>query len=335
MKAYTYPAAWLALIAVSQTIAAGAPLAAKTHRLSATVLASTADAAAGPIVVNADDTVREVNVMGKGLPKFPAAPQVAVKRGIVRGYVRDSKGHPLKGAVIGVRSSEFGGYYSGASGKTDAHGYYEIKAPQGSGSFYCAGYVADYGDGIAAFGLHPEDGDTGSFVVTSGLVKNWVLLPYGVADRAGAQDSPHYAGNYYGGTIILGWHVDEDSANPNPSYVPIGSTIEITLTPTSPLIDGSRGREIVVRRPVVSEVHNSLYINNVPVAEYKISAKLEDGTVLRLKETGMYSSQAFGLSPKQATGEATLLLKAGGAKANLATAAHGNWTEFQVMVERP
>ncbi|MDQ3650398.1 MAG: pollen Ole e 1 allergen/extensin family protein [Acidobacteriota bacterium] len=63
--------------------------------------------------------------------------------GKVRGYVKDSMGKPLQGAYVGVRSSAVGGAYSGASGETDANGYYEIAVPWGAAHFYAAGYTID------------------------------------------------------------------------------------------------------------------------------------------------------------------------------------------------
>jgi len=305
-----------------------ATIAAPSPAISARRLHAATDT---PLIVTVDASKEQVNVMGRTNPKIPAMPNLAVKPNIVRGYVYDSHGKPLKGAVIGVRSSSAGGFYSGASAKTDAKGYYEVRAPWGAAHFYCAGYVMDYGDGIAALGLHPADGDTDSFATSTGVVKNWVLLPYGVADRAGVQENPHYSGNYYGGTVILNYNTDSD----NSTALSAGSTIELTLTPQGSLIDGSPARTIVIRRPVKETLLGSLYINNIPITEYKVSAKIaETGAELHMKETGMYSGQAFGLDPKEATGEATMLLKAGDPKANMVTAAHGNWTEFQITLSR-
>jgi hypothetical protein len=304
--------------------------------LSAPLLSHAAEPpASGPVVVEVASSIHNINVMGKSKPAMPPDVHIPVKRNIVRGYVRDSQGHPLRGAIIGVRSSAIGGAYSGASAKTDAKGYYEIRAPWGAASFYCAGYTVDYGDGIAAMGLCPADGEAEGFATANGAVKNWVLLPYGVADPAGMQDNPKYSGNYFGGTVIIGYSIEADSGNPSSKALPAKSRIELTFTPTSPMIDGRKGRTIVVRRTVGEEWDPSLYLNNIPVAEYRISAKLVDGGPLRMRETGMYRDTAFGLDPKEATGEATFLLKSYGAKPGMVTAAHGHWQEMQITLERP
>ena len=56
--------------------------------------------------LSADDTY--VNVMGNAAQPDPAFPAAPVKPGKARGYVRDLKGNPIEGAVIGVRSTAFG-----------------------------------------------------------------------------------------------------------------------------------------------------------------------------------------------------------------------------------
>jgi len=291
--------------------------------------ASTADA----IVVQADASTQYVNVMGRKMPAFPAMPTIAPKPGYVRGYVKDTQGHPLKGALIGVRSTAVGGFYSGASAKTDAQGYYEIKTPWGVGSFYCAGYTTDYGDLIAAFGLHPTDGSIDEFASPNGVVKNWVLLPYGIGDRAKAQDDPKYCGNYYGGTIVLNFYVQDGSMSKN--SLPPNSQVELTLTPDGPMLDGSKGRTIVVRKETGTGFSGGLYINNIPVGPYKVKARMVGGGALRLHETGPYGNQPFGLTPKNTVGEANLLLKVYNADPNNATAGHGHWNTFQISLERP
>ncbi|BDI29715.1 hypothetical protein CCAX7_17660 [Capsulimonas corticalis] len=303
--------------------------------LSAPVLSHAEATAAEPLVVEVAASTRCVNVMGKAKPSLPADIPLAIKRGIVRGYVRDSQGHPLRGAVIGVRSSAIGGAYSGAAGKTDAKGYYEVAAPWGAASFYCAGYTVEYGDGIAAMGLCPADGDIDGFATADGAVKNWVLVPFGVADRAGVQDNPQYSGNYYGGTVIVNYQIDTDAGDSNSKALPPNSQIELTFTPEGPLVDGRKGRTIVVRRMVGDGWAQSLYVNNIPVAPYHLTAKLVDGGPLKIKETGMYRNEAFGLDPKESTDGVSLLLKADGAKPNMVTAAHGNWREMQITLERP
>lgn len=277
-----------------------------------------------------------VNVMKNAMPPIPTFPQLTLKRGVVRGYVKDSKGQPIAGAVIGVRSSSAGGFYSGASAKSDAKGYYEVAVPWGAASFYTASVTKDYADGRAAFGLHPADGEADSFATANGLIENWVLLPYGIGDRDSASDQPQYSGNYYGGSLSVGYWV-ADSRFEDGKSLPDGSDLEVTLTPEGKLFDGSTGKTIVVRRPIKESSRSSFYINNVPVGTYKISARLITGSsaqALSLKETGPYSSRPFGLEPKEGATNPTLTFRPGGAKAGMSPAAHGNWESLDVTVSR-
>lgn len=286
---------------------------------------------AGTITVEADASTRVLNVMGRKMPNLPEMPKATLRPNFIRGYVYDTQGHPLKGALIGVRSSARGGYYSGASARTDAKGFYEIQAPWGAAHFYCAGYTADYGDLIAAFGLYPADGETEGFATANGAVKNWVLLPYGVADRAKAQDQPQYCGNYFGGTITLGYRTDSDSN----TSLPANARMRITLTPTGPMLDGSKGRTIVCYKNTGHLLLDNFYLTNIPIGPYKIKVQLEGGGAVRLKETGPNSRENFGMTPKEATGEAELLLKVYDADPNGAVAGQGHWKTLDITLERP
>lgn len=276
-----------------------------------------------------------VNVMKGAMPRLPQFPALTKKAGMVRGYVYDSNGRPLKGAKLGVRSTAVGGFYSGSSATTDEKGYYEITAPAGVAHFYCAGYAVEHGEGLAAVGLHPADGTAGNFATPNGEVKNFVMLPYGIADRAKAQDDPRAGGNYYGGTVVLGWTIDDErGVFSSPNYLPNNSTIEFTLTPSGPMLDGSRGRTIVIRKTVGASSPNQLYVNNIPVGPYQVSAKLVGGGALKLRETGPYGNRPFGLEPKQATGKATLLLRPNTADAGSVPAAYGSWSQVSITLER-
>jgi hypothetical protein len=279
-----------------------------------------------------------INVMKSAMPKLPAFAPLSPKRGYLRGFVKDAKGKPLAGATIGVRSSVVGGYYSGASSKTDARGYYEIQVPWGAAEFYCAGYTVDYGDGRAALGLHPADGDADSFASANGHVENWVLLPYGIADRDGASENPAYSNNYYGGSFYLDYSVgDSRPAFADDYSLPAGSEIELTLTPSGALLDGSAGRRFVFRKQVREDGANRFTANNIPIGSYEVTARLLEGaksSPLRLVETGPYSSQSFGLEPKDARGKALLRFRPNGAKAGMATAQHGNWGSLSITLKR-
>jgi hypothetical protein len=292
-----------------------------------------------PVVFDMGATTTNVNVMKNAMPALPTFPKLAPKRGYVRGYVFDQKGKPLAGARLGIRSTAVGGFYSGAQGKTDARGYYEIAVPWGAASFYNAGYSVDYGEGRAALGLHPADGEADSFASAKGVVENWVLLPYGIADRDGAQERPDYMNNYYGGGIHISYGIHDGSIFAGLSDMPPGSQIEVRLTPDGPLLDGTTGRAFLIRKPVSKDSISTINVTNIPVGRYKIAVGLVppgggSAAPLRLKEVGPNRGSAFGIAPKNGVGPVTLLLRPNGASAERANAAHGNWDNVSIDLER-
>jgi hypothetical protein len=272
---------------------------------------------------NLSATDEYVNVMGRRLPALPAFPAVTKQPGKLRGYVKDVKGQPLEGAYIGVRSSAIGGLYSAASAETDAKGYYEISVPWGAAHFYAAGYTIDYGEGRAGLSLYPADGKAGNFTSTAGEVENFVLLPYGIINKDDQSERPWYSPNYIGGAIRISYALGA----PNDMWaeagsLPENSEIEIVLKPDGDMMDPTSSRNITIRKKTGNL---NLYINNIPVGRYRISARLTNGKPLQLSTTGYIAMPQFGLQPKEAKGEAQLLLTPKGAKALNGNPDHGSW----------
>jgi hypothetical protein len=272
------------------------------------------------------------NVMGNEMPAMPKFPALAPKPGRVRGYVKDASGKPLSGAAIGVRSTLIGGAYSGAQGKTDANGYYEFAIPRGVAHYYNAGYAIDYGDGLAAIGLHPADGQIDSFASPDGAVENFVLLSYGVTSRASLSENPRLPSTYYGGALFIGAYVvSADDASTYPTSIVENTVVEITLTPDGPLADGSTGKTIIVRKTIGFE--GSYWINNIPVGRYKISAKLAGGKSLKMTHNGPNGS-VFGMSPAESTSSATVLFKPSSAQASMVSPQFGSWDAVSISVSK-
>jgi hypothetical protein len=324
----------------AQTPADDAPVDAKpvdsapTQTTPATSNTAQVATPAGATVLEVNATTQWLNVMKNAAPKLPTFSQLTPKPGYVRGFVKDLKGKPLSGAHIGVRATAVGGAYSGAQGKTDAKGYYEIQVPFGAAHFYNAGYAVDYGDGRAALGLHPADGELDSFASNVGGVENFVLMPYGIADRDGVQENPRYSGNYYGGCVVFSWSIaDERPIFASPSDIPANSVLELTLTPQTPLLDGSKGRTFVIRKST-EDGFGQLYVVNIPLATYKLGAKIVGGGALKMKEVGPNGGTLFGIDPKEGEGTVSLQLRPSTAKADRVTAAHGNWEHISVSLKR-
>lgn len=266
-----------------------------------------------------------VNVMGSEMPPMPPFAPLKPRPGFVRGFVKDWTGKPLANAAIGVRASYFAGHYSGAQGRTDAKGYYEFAVPKGSAHFYNAGYAMDWGDGVAAIGLHPADGLLDSWVTSEGAVENFVLLPYGITSKASVQDNPRNAGSYYGGSIYISYGAYEANDNrPYAGYVPENSTIEITLA-------SETGQNFIIHK--TAGFQSLFRINNIPLGRYKISAKVNSKS-LNLKHLGI-AAQAFGLTPRETRGEAALTFAPETAKSEMVTPQTGSWKPIEISITMP
>ncbi|MPR35096.1 hypothetical protein [Salmonirosea aquatica] len=278
-----------------------------------------------------------VSVMGNTLPRMPNFPALSAKKGVVRGYVADLSGKPLEGAYIGIRSTATGGYYSGASDETDAKGYYEIQVPWGTAEFYAAGYTIDYGEGRAVMSLYASDGKVGSFPSGDGLVKNFVLLSYGVFNKDLVSQRPNDPTNYAGGSLYITYNVSDPSSVYNPpSYIPENAEIQVMLTPDGPGLYGEQ-KKFVINKKASLQNYNFL-IMNVPVGRYAISVRLKDGPPLHMEAVGRYAGvyPYFGLKLGEAIGTAKLLFTPDIGAENATTPPNrGKWGSIQIKVDVP
>lgn len=275
-----------------------------------------------------------VNVMQETMPDIPEFPTVRVAEGMLRGFVADLSGRPVEDAFIGVRSSLVGGSYSSASSKTDENGYYEIIVPMGAAEIWAAGYSFNYGTGKASVGLYPADGDLGSFPSTTGLVKNFVLLSYGLADEDVRAEKPWSPGGYFGGSLLISYTLgDPDDIWATPGSLPFDSEIEIELTPVAATFYGEN-RTFTISKKVENL---NFYINNLPIGKYRINARLKDGRELRIRQVGPYVDQYphHGLQPKDAVGEIEVWFTPMGVASESGTPNYGNWRPVDIRVELP
>jgi hypothetical protein len=283
-------------------------------------------------IVNVDADTQWINVMGNEMPAMPQFPNLAPKPGRVRGYVRDWTGKPLAGAELGVRSSYLAGYYSGAQGKTDANGYYEIVVPRGSAHFYNAGYQIEWGGGLAAVSLHPADGKLDSFVTTDGAVENFVMLPYGITSRENLQENSHLPSTFYGGALFLGWYSVAADDNNAPAFaVRAGGTLEVVLKPEGAMLDGSAGRTIIIRKTL--GISGSFRIHNIPLGRYRITVRA-NGRPLKIADNKKYDP-LFGMTPVESTGDASILFTPESAKASSPAPQYGGWKWIDIGVSTP
>lgn len=281
------------------------------------------------IMAGANDTY--VNVMGNAQPRIPNYPTLSVKGGMLRGFVADLSGKPLKNAFIGIRSTVGG--TTGASAQTNENGYYEIHLPYGAITFYAAGYELNYGDGKAVVGLAPADGKWDGFASESGQVKNFVLLSYGLGQASELAAQPGNQANYYGGSLYIDYNVDYNDGSPLPYKVKVGETVEITLTPAGP---GLYGENKIFR--IKKTVGLGFFANvvNIPIGKYTITARMQNGRVLRMSESGVnkHSWPHLGLKPDETTGPATVLFTPVRERTvNMATAGYSNWQKLTILFE--
>ncbi len=279
---------------------------------------------------NAEDYV---NVMGNSMPRMPLYPALKQQSGMVKGYVADLSGKPLKGAYIGVRITQDGGYYTSAATETDINGYYEIKVPIGSADFYATGYTISYGEGYAPVSLYPADGKLESFAAASGSVENFVLLSYGIPDAVKVIPHPKDEANYFGGALYLSYSVhDPSEMYTTPGELPYNAEIELTLTPAGKcLLDETKS--FVINKKVGTQ---SFTVTNMPVGVYTIAARLKDGRPLKMRATGPYATAYLfgGVKPAEASGAAKVLYTPVFNSAEQTVVPNlGNWRSVQIKLE--
>jgi hypothetical protein len=279
-----------------------------------------------------------VNVMNDSMPAIPKFPALGTKAGYVRGYVTDALGAPIPGAKLGLKSARMYDSYLAAAAETDAKGYYEIKIPAGGARFDYAGYTIQYSRGPAAVGLHPADGELSeSYPAATGGVENFIMLPYGIANQDDIDQNPKYRANYYGGTMMLRYFIAPPGQDSDgfAGMLSAGSEIVVRLKPVSVLSDGSdTARAFEIRKKVEDSSLGEFFICNVPVGRYEITVTQGNGKPLRLKQKNPTNS-VFGIDPGETTETAQLVFNPLSGDAKTASASRGNWTDLEIIVERP
>lgn len=284
-------------------------------------------------IFNLSATEQNVNVMGDQMPPMPSFPALAKKKGKIRGYVKDLSGNFLKGAAIALGSTRIGYSRVVTETVTDAKGYYELDLPLNSGTFYYAAYALDYDSGRAAMTLHPADGDINDNPPIEGGVENFVLLPYGIANKASLAENSNYSSSFYGGAIALyidmalpGADISFNRGRFNP-----GSKIEITLTPLGNLIDGSAPKTFVINKNLDENTRNEFFINNIPVGKYRLTVK-SGGKAVGMRQR-LPENSVYGIHPIEAKSEATLLFYPKSGNPREIGAGSGGWNQVEIYLE--
>jgi hypothetical protein len=260
-------------------------------RISFTLLAllGAAPGLAGCDKHNSSDTTAAATTATNGTPNATAggvsAPADAgrLEPGVLKGTARDASGRPLK---------SFAGYaygYSLKSGQTQsanfdgADGRYRVNT--GPGQFATRAWTdVEYNGHQYRIDLCPADGK-GNLTeqdTSDGLVKDFVWRLGGFRPGVDERSDDRFYG-HFGGSIML--YAEGDGATyhenvlgnyqakPDPK-VPADSTVEVTLTPDGPLIDGSAGQPVVLKtKPADVHGYMDRLTRGIPIGRYKATAR--------------------------------------------------------------
>ena len=175
--------------------------------------------------------------------------------GYATGTVRDTQGNPIAGAKILLDNSVF--YNSYIHGSTREDGTYRIKAQPGAWQAF-ASIKKAYNGRSYTLELLPDNVDSFD---DEGAVRNFTWALEG--------RTPNNEYGFYGGFIQLStdYGFDDDMED-----------IELTMTPSGPLIDGSPGKTLRLRMGDRYWV-DRYQVEDVPIGRYMLKAtvKSDDG----------------------------------------------------------
>jgi hypothetical protein len=211
----------------------------------------------------------------------------SVQPGVLKGRVVDTKSQPIAGAAIYAAITGTNGVPSKTT--TDAQGSYKLTdlAPTLTYKVFAWLPVAYHGKNFC-LRVAPEDASGNeAFLPRDGAIRNfhWKL-------QGRMEDTiygPEEDGAWYGGTIKLFPDFEDGDYK---------STVELQLTPTEPLIDGSTGT--VLSRSV--DLGKTQYALDIPVGVYKITAT-------RVKTDGTRVAARLGPTSSQAAAETVFEFK--------------------------
>lgn len=199
-------------------------------------------------------------LLGAAAQAAPAAPKPEPRK--VKGVVLDSRGRPVEGAIVWVLPSLTTGV---VILKTDAQGRYATgPLPTVPFRTYARLKVAYRGQTYCLRAAAENDAQYDDFTPEKGVVRNFRLKLTGPVPDAG------YENAFFGGEVRIIHHDWEGTR-----IVDLDSTVEVTLVPNGPLVDGSAGKTLV-KRAKVGE--NFLY--DIPIGHYDVTAVeiRKDGT---------------------------------------------------------
>ncbi|RKG95025.1 carboxypeptidase regulatory-like domain-containing protein [Corallococcus sp. CA053C] len=193
------------------------------------------------------------------------------------GKVVDARGQPMSGVTVVADNTLI--YNTNALATTGSDGTYRIDVSKPAGTWHAsATHKVQYNSRSYTFDLDPNDDSV--FAGTDGAVRNFTWKLSGSRPDSG----------FYGGFVAV--YVDQllDPADPEQ---PINSDdIELTLTPSGKLVDGSDGAPITKK---LVHTGDGDVVEDVPVGRYTVTARYAQTgksprpMQVRLKDTGDYA----------------------------------------------
>lgn len=174
----------------------------------------------------------------------------------VTGVALDTKGQPLEGAIVRLRQDFVSGRTEVTTG---ADGRYKASSSvqNASASYKIEAFIqVDYnGQTVCPRLAMPNPNDYTSFTLDQGAERNF---QWQLTGQIGNYSS------YFGATISL-WN--------SHAFYDRAKAVEVTLTPTGPLIDGSES-SVIVREVLLEAPASDDALNDIPIGTYTLQAVL-------------------------------------------------------------
>jgi hypothetical protein len=195
---------------------------------------------------------------------------------MVQGWVVDSVGAPLAGAIVHIYGTTMAGQNTRFEVTVGEDGRYRQRVPEGIYGVR-AEYVFQSGDKSFPVTPHPVDGITArSHDSAEGVAKDFVwriagLRPGAKPGEAGTHTEPV---KYYGGALQVS--VLQEGFATEPPF-PAGATIVANLTPEGTLFDGRPAKPVEFRRTFSDKVRSTAYWYpcDIPLGRYTLRLQLE------------------------------------------------------------
>jgi hypothetical protein len=205
--------------------------------------------------------------------------------GVVSGQVTYSDGRPLPDTTVAAISVEYETEISATSGED---GTYTIPIEQRDANYRAVAWIdVARDDQTYRFPLEPVGDPETHFHGEEGLAKDFIWKLTGQASW-GTHLQPGDPRSFIGGSIALyDYDPNTDPASDRRVGLAVGSVIEITFFPSTPLIDGTEmgsfTREVTIDAPS-GRFSPVATVVDVPLASYEVAARVRspDGEVTDL-----------------------------------------------------